>query len=401
MQESTTLSPYMFVSPFTKDHFSKTTQWVSLTRAAATVAVHDRVVEAWFATFGGSRWRCVFLSEARVLLPEVARLAARGVQIPDRNAALQLKRHGALPANFSQGELLEGILPGTPGAPPARGVGLRGGFTGGLTAALAGWGGGRRADPELTAAQRDAVEAYRRELRLRPPSWAYLPFDTPREQLVGAGAGVEDSPEAIAAREAIWNSLLGTQSAARDLRGAAVSGPRARGGSRELLQGDLVRLSKEEREETSKEEARRQDILKSHDNLSQYVNGRLEQVTSVIAAGAPQLPPVTPVAHSRHRAQLESRSHWRRRSPPHASPAQLTAGRHRWLSRGVPLCRGQRVTGRGGRPDDPHREAASRLGCFREPVRHQCARVQPTVAAALLRRRLRRRRADDPVAAVE
>lgn len=286
VQESSTLSPYMFTAPFTKDHFSKTTQWVSLTRATATAAVHDRVVEAWFATFGGSRWRCAFLAEARTLLPEVARLVGRGVQIPERNAALQLKRHGALPSNFSQGELLEGVLPGTAGAPPARGVGGRAGQSGRrgrwMWPLLSGrGGGGSPADASLTPVQRDALQAYRREMRLRPPSWAYLPFDTPRDELVAGSGSAADTAEALAAREAIWNSLLGTQGATRDLR--AASGAAHRG----LRQGQLLRLSREERDEDSKEEKRRQDILLLHDNSSQYVNGRLTQVTGQVATSAP------------------------------------------------------------------------------------------------------------------
>ena len=75
------MSPYMFVAPFTKDHFSKTTEWVSLTRATATAVVHDRIVESWFATFGGSRWRCAFLSEARALLDLAAVDKARCDQL--------------------------------------------------------------------------------------------------------------------------------------------------------------------------------------------------------------------------------------------------------------------------------------------------------------------------------
>lgn len=55
MQEFSTLSPLMFVAPFTKDHFSKTNQWVSVSRAVAFAVVHDRIVEPCFATFAGSR----------------------------------------------------------------------------------------------------------------------------------------------------------------------------------------------------------------------------------------------------------------------------------------------------------------------------------------------------------
>jgi hypothetical protein len=95
----------MFMSYFTKDHFQKTTQWVTLTRSAAYLAVHDRVVEPWFATFGGSHWRCRFVEEGRLALDGVAKLLREGVTILESNSAatLQLHRHGFLPRNFSAG----------------------------------------------------------------------------------------------------------------------------------------------------------------------------------------------------------------------------------------------------------------------------------------------------------
>lgn len=54
----------MFVSPFTKDSLGKSSQWVTLTRAAAVAAVHDRIVEPWFETFAGVHWRCKFIAES-------------------------------------------------------------------------------------------------------------------------------------------------------------------------------------------------------------------------------------------------------------------------------------------------------------------------------------------------
>ena len=35
-----------------------------LTREAAYAVVHDRIVEPWFATFAGRRWRCKYLNES-------------------------------------------------------------------------------------------------------------------------------------------------------------------------------------------------------------------------------------------------------------------------------------------------------------------------------------------------
>jgi hypothetical protein len=58
------MSPLMFTHPFTMEHLGKGSQWVTLTRAAAVAAVHDRIVEPWFDTFAGVHWRCKFLSES-------------------------------------------------------------------------------------------------------------------------------------------------------------------------------------------------------------------------------------------------------------------------------------------------------------------------------------------------
>lgn len=66
-QEATPAGAHVFRAPFRKDHLHKTSQWVTLTRAAATAAVHDRVVEPWMATFATRAWRCEYIREA----PEV------------------------------------------------------------------------------------------------------------------------------------------------------------------------------------------------------------------------------------------------------------------------------------------------------------------------------------------
>jgi hypothetical protein len=64
LQEFTAMSPLMFAHPFTMEHLGKSSQWTTLTRAAAVAAVHDRIVEPWFDTFAGVHWRCNFLSES-------------------------------------------------------------------------------------------------------------------------------------------------------------------------------------------------------------------------------------------------------------------------------------------------------------------------------------------------
>ena len=58
------MSPLMFAHPFTQESLGKSSQWVTLTRATATAAVHDRIVEPWLETFAGVHWRCAFVSEA-------------------------------------------------------------------------------------------------------------------------------------------------------------------------------------------------------------------------------------------------------------------------------------------------------------------------------------------------
>ena len=99
------MSPYMFIPQFTKDSFQKSSQWVTLTRSAAYLAVYDRITEPWFATFGGSHWRCAFISEGQMVLDGVAQLLQKGAEVATGSnaAALQLRRRGLIPRNFSTG----------------------------------------------------------------------------------------------------------------------------------------------------------------------------------------------------------------------------------------------------------------------------------------------------------
>lgn len=108
----------MFIKYFTKDQFKKSSQWVSLTRSAAYAAVHDRIVEPWFATFAGSHWRCAFVEEGRLVLDGVTSLLRSNVEIASGSSAatLQLRARALLPRNFSTGLALTGLilyLPGT------------------------------------------------------------------------------------------------------------------------------------------------------------------------------------------------------------------------------------------------------------------------------------------------
>lgn len=111
MQEGSAVSPYMFTKHVPKEHFMKTTQWVTLTRAAAYVAVHDRLAEPWFATFAGSHWRCAFIEEGKLVLDGVAQLLRQDQAIVSGHnaAALQLRTHGLLPQNFSTGAFCCGL----------------------------------------------------------------------------------------------------------------------------------------------------------------------------------------------------------------------------------------------------------------------------------------------------
>ena len=104
MQE-VALSPWMFTDKFPKDAFQKAGQWVSLSRAAAHAAVHDRIVEPWFATFAGSVWRCAAVDEGERMLDGVAALRQQGTAVKEHPEALraQLQAAGYLPRPFRQG----------------------------------------------------------------------------------------------------------------------------------------------------------------------------------------------------------------------------------------------------------------------------------------------------------
>lgn len=348
------MSPLMFVHPFTKDHFTKSTQWVSLTRAAAVAAVHDRIVEPWFATFAGSRWRCRFIQEALQIFPEIEKLLQRGVNLRTRHAAMQLRRNNALPPNFTQGEILDGILP------EPRDISTRGGAaraTAGSSisaSAVPFWASGLRSifarnrgqvpdapvSPldNLTPVQQEALESYRRELKIQPPTWAYMPFDlskwTQHDQASAQAAtgGVRSTAEEIAEgagmsveeqqREQIWESLLGGRRSQTDRRrllagddeatdvseaahqvdatqlhsaanpGRKVAGQqglemaRARrqavkmgGGAMKsaVMEREMKRLEDQAASDDKKEEEKREDIMLRHNKASEYVQGRLTQ----------------------------------------------------------------------------------------------------------------------------
>lgn len=240
----------MFVDPFTKDHFTKTTQWVSLTRAAAVAAVHDRIVEPWFATFAGSRWRCRFIEEARQIFPELEKLVQKGVNLRTRHAAMQLRRNNALPPNFTQGELLEGLLP-APRDVSQHGATKESGqisassvpfWASGLRSIFSRGQGTKSQQQEspllsLTPVQKAALDSYRRELKIQPPTWAYMPFDLskwgpefqatsvlPSRSRRDAGGLLQESGPVIdptveaQERDRIWNSLLGGRSTVAESR---------------------------------------------------------------------------------------------------------------------------------------------------------------------------------------
>jgi hypothetical protein len=107
----------MFIKYFTKDQFKKSSQWVSLTRSAAYAAMHDRIVEPWFATFAGVHWRCAFVEEGQLALDGVAALLRSNVEIASGSSAatLQLRARALLPKNFSTGLALTVSIPYLPG----------------------------------------------------------------------------------------------------------------------------------------------------------------------------------------------------------------------------------------------------------------------------------------------
>ena len=95
-QEAAALSPLIFVPPFNKEHFGKASQWVSLTRTAVYVAVHDVTVEPWLATFGGSSWRCKFIEEGKDVMTALNEMQRLGFAIPSHWLATRLHRYTAL-----------------------------------------------------------------------------------------------------------------------------------------------------------------------------------------------------------------------------------------------------------------------------------------------------------------
>lgn len=340
------MSPLMFVHPFTKDHFTKSTQWVSLTRAAAVAAVHDRIVEPWFATFAGSRWRCRFIAEATQIFPEIERLLQRGVNLRTRHAAMQLRRNNALPPNFTQGEILDGILP-EPRDTSNRGSAAHS-TTGGSsvsTSAVPFWASGLRSvfahkrgqEPQapvspldnLTPVQQEALESYRRELKIQPPTWAYMPFDLSKwkkhdgpdaqatrssSAVVSEQGGAEGEEQQISdeeqQREQIWASLLGGQRASHSrgaarhgrkiLQGQGLTTARARraagkagGGAMKsaVMEREMKRLEEQTASDDKKEEEKREDIMMRHNKASEYVQGRLTQRAGFFTRACHASPP--------------------------------------------------------------------------------------------------------------
>lgn len=84
----------------------KSTQWLALTRAAATAIVHDRLIEPWFAAFAGTHPRCEFWRDgARALDGAVAMLTEGAAPAYGCRAALaqQLQERGYLPVPFDFG----------------------------------------------------------------------------------------------------------------------------------------------------------------------------------------------------------------------------------------------------------------------------------------------------------
>ena len=104
-------SPWMFTAHFPKDTLQKGSQWFALTRASAHAAVHDRIVEPWFAAFAGSHWRCAFLDTAPLALDglvaferEYGQSASAERVLQDRELIIAwLQRREYLPLPFLQG----------------------------------------------------------------------------------------------------------------------------------------------------------------------------------------------------------------------------------------------------------------------------------------------------------
>jgi hypothetical protein len=189
VQTIATISPLMFVEPLTKEHFSKGSQWLTLTRASAYVLVHDRIVEPWLATFGGSRWRCRFISEARELAPYLPSLIKLDGRIGWGESIVQLQRHNALPLGFSQGEVYSESVP--PAQQQRRQVlGSRLVLVSAGQAGMPHWAvaaaralvdtlRGTQWRARMSPAQAEAHHEYRSLLDLqKPPTWALLPPKT-------------------------------------------------------------------------------------------------------------------------------------------------------------------------------------------------------------------------------
>jgi hypothetical protein len=72
VQAMHSITPYAFREPIWPQHLQHGPQWVALTRAAALAAVHDAVMQPWFATFAGHLPRsCEFLKDGSALLSAV------------------------------------------------------------------------------------------------------------------------------------------------------------------------------------------------------------------------------------------------------------------------------------------------------------------------------------------
>ena len=96
----------MFTARVPANTVQKGGQWLVLSRAAAFAAVHDRIVEPWFAAMAGHRWRCAYLRDGGYLLDDVVQMQARHKQVPldDPEAYLALlQRRRSLPLPFTFG----------------------------------------------------------------------------------------------------------------------------------------------------------------------------------------------------------------------------------------------------------------------------------------------------------
>lgn len=99
------VSPWAFTDNVPPSVLGKSTQWVALTRPAATAVAFDQLVEPWFATFAGRRSRCEFQRDGASALDGVAALKAQGVEPESSRWPLvaQLQVAGYLPVPFTFG----------------------------------------------------------------------------------------------------------------------------------------------------------------------------------------------------------------------------------------------------------------------------------------------------------